>query len=400
MCRALHLPAVSVLWDQTSLIPLLKCLPPGIWKPPADDLEQTLETPKTRVQFRWVPQPSDWTRPFFYAGHVKSLVEDGKLPTHLTSVVYAYLSFALSDSSPLFPNLRRITWRTDDALFAFLRILFGDKDAVYRTRHAGIPAFAVFEPLAKGILAFGPTFSGTVNAAICSWGQLEVLGWSILDSASLRHLARLPSLRVLRLQSLPTQALLEEIDTGGTRPCFSALRELHARAEALEDLAGPILTEDWEALTTSLACISSNTLTHLSLTEEFTLEDSTPGGIESLVKAEHLRPLLSFAALEELTFISGVAVDLDNAFVAKMAMAWPYLRKLDISPVYQPPTYKPRVTTAGLLPLAQHCLSLTTLGLPFDASEAETADNKKPGGGIVSLSLTHLYVTAARAQEH
>ncbi|KAJ7031026.1 hypothetical protein C8F04DRAFT_1364954 [Mycena alexandri] len=386
-CQAFQPPALAVLWEkQTNLMRLLKCMPSDAW-----ELKTTQIASSTAVNFLRPITPSDWTRVLFYANYVKSFVQEGGEP--VTKEVYATLILSLP-TYPLFPNLRHLTWKTQDNVFPYFRILVGNKlRSIVLNMHGSDAA---------------------IYSAICSLNHLERLKLTSLDLPSLLHLARLPNLSSLHLYTFPHDlATVSGFRTRieNTGPVFGPLRELTTFSDSVRhvtwfldaidpdaldkidlEIESPIVIEDWQTLNTSLAQGSSKTLTKVTLREMFSFDLDIPDRLEYMIPTECIQPLLSCAHLTEVTVLAGHGIHLDDAFLQLMALAWPQLQKLDLSPRCQSAHYVPQVTLAGLIPLAQHCPGLVSLALVMNATVADPHSKEKPGGGITNGALTDLEV--------
>ncbi|KAJ7782571.1 hypothetical protein DFH07DRAFT_791174 [Mycena maculata] len=417
-CQAFQAPAFSVLWrDQSDLMQLLKCLPSDLWELEVeDDFGPTL-------RFRRSIIASDWTRVLFYAVYVKSLIENGQLP--VTAEIYATLSVSLP-KYPLFPNLRHLTWSTRDDVFPYIRILVGDKlksivlsmQGSKTIRSSLLLSLTTSHPTLTHVefvtVNNPPMIIQAIHSAICSWNHLEKLRSNTLDLPSMLHLARLPNLKSLRLDHFPSYSTTTkelEARVASTGPAFAPLREFIVYSDPILDITSfldviepdaldkiqlsieaPTVTEDWQTLNASLACKSSKTLTELSLRENFSYDHEIPDSLERMLTTDSLRPLLSFANLVEVAVVAGHGIDLDDAFLEEMALAWPQLQKLDLSPGCQSARYVPQITLAGLIPLAQHCPSLASLALVMNATDVDPFVKEKPGRGITNRSLVDLNV--------
>ncbi|KAJ7622703.1 hypothetical protein B0H17DRAFT_1289823 [Mycena rosella] len=383
-CQALQPPALSVLWrDQSDLMPLLKCLPSDLW-----ELEEVENRP-TRLRFRRAIAPSDWTRVIFYAVYVKSFVESGLWPE-----IYAALSLSLP-KSPLFPNIRHLTWRTGDDVFPYIRLLVGDKlRSIVVSMHGSeairaslLPSLTTFHPKLTHVefdtlIADRPMIYDAIYSAICSWNHLEKLKFGALNLPAMLHLARLPNLKYLQLSRFPSDsATIREFQAkvASTGAIFAALRELYAPRVFHLSIEVPTVTEDWQTLNTVLARKSSRTLTRLSLNEEFSHSHDFIDALERMLTTESIQPLLSCPNLVELSVGTAYGIDLDDAFLKQLALALPRLQKLDLSPGCQSARYVPQVTLGGLVPLAQHCPNLAVLAIVMTPPTSIRTRKKSPG---------------------
>jgi hypothetical protein len=90
-----------------------------------------------------------------------------------------------------------------------------------------------------------------------------------------------------------------------------------------------------------------------------------------MLPVDWFHPLLSCANLTEVVILTANGIDIDDAFLKRMATAWLQLQTLDLLAGCQVAAYASRATLAGLLPLAQHCPRLESLALALDATHAD-----------------------------
>ncbi|KAJ7131623.1 hypothetical protein C8R46DRAFT_658505 [Mycena filopes] len=433
-CQAFQPPALALLWEkQTDFLRLLKCMPSDVW-----ELE-TINKPGppfrayTKVKFLRPVMPSDWTRVIFYAAYVKSFAHEGPtqppghpmVPEAVTWEVYATLCVSLP-TQPLFPNLRHLTWKTQDDVFPYFRMLAGKRlrsiivntHGSHVVRASLLPALTTFHPKLTH-LEFDHIHhlpeSMVVQAiytAIRSLNHLETLKSLDLDLPSLLHVAQLPNLGSLHLQVFPDLAIVNEFVAQAVNmgPVFGPLRELTTYTHSTKHIIGfldaidpdalekidvgiqaPVAIHDWAALITTMAHKASETLTKVSLKEG---DDNTDieGGLALTLPTDCLQPLLACSNLTEVTVTAVHCIDIDDAFIKLLALAWPRLEKLDLSPRHQSEHYEPKLTLAGLIPLAQYCQSLASLAIVMDATVADAYARDKPGGGITNLALVAMEV--------
>ncbi|KAJ7796611.1 hypothetical protein B0H14DRAFT_72060 [Mycena olivaceomarginata] len=217
----------------------------------------------------------------------------------------------------------------------------------------------------------------------------------------LLHLGGLPNLHGLHIQHfLDLHVKFRAVASSGRM--FAALCELVFFSEAINSITSPsdaidsnaldkieltfdtldLTTQDWfvqpladessSAIKTRSSLIpslaqKSKTLTKLYLRERISFHD-TPDALDRMLPVDWFHPLLSCANLTEVVILTANGIDIDDAFLKRMATAWPQLRTLDLSPGCQSAGYAPRTMLAGLLPLAQRCPRLESLALVLDAS--------------------------------
>nr|VWP00917.1 Putative lanosterol 14-alpha-demethylase (EC [Ganoderma boninense] len=224
-------------------------------------------------------------------------------------------------------------------------------------------------------------------AAILSWNHL----WSLqalttpLEANALKHLAFLPSLRLLKANiHLPASALDDAlIVQHSTSQSFPALRELVIHADRLETctriveaIHSPTL-DDVTALAHDRAPPSAIARLCTALSQHTSLKNLVFGpGLGSrgpasplrrVFKApssssapdppaalapDDLRPLFSLRALERIVLDGTCYASLDDRAVAELAQAWPHLSTAKLCPGASSRPFATRVTLAGLAPLA------------------------------------------------
>ncbi|KAK6996956.1 hypothetical protein R3P38DRAFT_3068816 [Favolaschia claudopus] len=415
-CRALQSPALTVLWEtQSELTNLLSCLPSDVWEThPSLPYHHSFS-------FRRPIVPSDLPRLLFYAARVKNLYV--QRPNSISWSIYAALSLALPEY-PLLPNLRHLSWRPTEDACSHIRMLVGQKlrsiildlDGTELVRRQILPYLAAFHPDLTDIHIY-PMFSNSsatlesVYSTIRSMKYLRDLYVATVDSSTLLHLAQLPHLSHLRLNVFPQlhDDFFIRIATIG--PVFCALRQLTTYSESIvsfcrliEMIDADVLTElelgfnstvkpqDWQALSTTIAQRFSKTINQLDIQERCSPEDEIPDRVDLMIPKEAFQPLLACGHLEGVDIQTLHGILIDNDFVKKVAEAWPRLRNLALAPMAQPAQYKPSVTLAGLVPLAEHCRYLERLIIIVDATGLDPHAREKPGGGISSESLLELYV--------
>ncbi len=423
--------ALDTLWNiQSSLIPLVKCFPQDVWTERRDEdgfrvvVRSGLHFANNHLMISLFqslvaePKPEDWTRVKLYAARIRdislsaSALNSQRLEGKLAGDAFVTLKKSLG-SEPFLPNLHSFAWEqtpgeeahalasfqlmlsphassmnvkinkwSDDSAQAIATALdeYGEKavqlrsiTVLYTNPNWKCP------PIEKAVLALGFR-QQNLQALMCTWQ----------NKMSLETITQLSKLNTLQKVSIKadaektTQLLGVARSTSGT--FFSSLRLLslhsdtlalceewlHAiRSSALDSLTcivdEPPTTAELHGFLTRLAASShrlhSGKLAQLRLVSRKAAP--RPSSLHHVTPAT-LEPLLPLA-LTALQLEPGCPVDVDDAFLERAARAWPRLRTLELAAELRRYTGAPRVTLAGLLPLAQHCPDLSTLGLPFVA---------------------------------
>ncbi|KAJ7794876.1 hypothetical protein B0H14DRAFT_3556183 [Mycena olivaceomarginata] len=409
-CQTFQPPALAVLWEtQFGLMQLLKCMPSDLWEVvPAHNGTQAIWNIQRPIV------PADLTRMLFYAEYVRTFIQEDHQSTKLDP--YAALSIVLP-ASPLFPNLRHLTWQVPDDVFPYFRMLAGSKLrsiildlwGSQVVRSTLFPYLTAFYPnLTRVAIEFGtvdaPIVKEAAYSALRSLNRLERVKINCLDGPTLLHLTGLPNLDRLHIHYFP------DLHLDFRPPVFTALRQFIAYCESMKlitnffnalesdtldkielTVESTAVAEEWPVLT-SLLARKSKTLTKLYPPQRFSYDHEIPDVLELMLPADSFQPLLSCVNLTEVHIVIGHGIDIDNAFLKQMAQAWPQLRTLDLSPGCQSARYEPRDTLAGLIPLAQHCSHLETLALVLDATSIDPYTKEKPGAGVRNLTLLELDV--------
>ncbi|KAK7001346.1 hypothetical protein R3P38DRAFT_3048630 [Favolaschia claudopus] len=422
-CQSFQLPALAVLWaTQKQLTSLLKCLP-------SDALEEAQETvgatTNTVIRFRRPITSSDLSRLVLHAEKVKNLYIEKPHSVHWT--VYVALSFALP-ALPLFPNLRHLTWKPPEEAYSHIRMFVGQKlrsvtldpELPQLFGFHLLPYLRDFHPdllcVEIGPIYFvqDPSWKEAMYSAIRGMNRLQDLKLPSLDGPTMLHLAQLPHLSHLEVSSFPQLPDDIQAQLAAAGPAFTSLHKfttfsdspasisnflsMDAVADALTELILGFASdsyakpEEWQTLSTIIARKSSQTLQGLAFTERFVYEDDAPDDPSRMIRQESFHPLLACPNLTAVILQIGYGITIDDDFIRKISEAWPRLQILNISPKFHCSQYVPRTTLPGLIPLAQHCRSLTSLTITLDATALDPHAKGKPGNGISSESLCELNV--------
>ncbi|KAK6996961.1 hypothetical protein R3P38DRAFT_3068838 [Favolaschia claudopus] len=426
-CQTFQPPALAVLWEtQSELTNLLKCLPSDAW--------ETYQSPPNSYivgfRFRRPIAASDLTRLLFYAEKVKTLFIEHQVSFSWS--VYAALSLALP-VYPLLPNLRHLTiltWQPTEHAAPHIRMLVGHKlrSLVFNLQGGPelvpghiLPYLTAFHPELTS-LHINPVVFGTQSTTaitesmyltIRSMKHLQDLNVGTLDGPTISYLATLPHFHSLEVGIFPE--LLNDYKTklAATEPAFPALRQFTTVSRSfpsicsfMEMIGSDVFTEltlsfdsepsiethSWQIFDTLISQRFSKSLKKFIIDEHNSFEHDIPDSLDRMIPKDAFHPLLACSHLEDVVIQTMHGILIDNDFVEKIAVAWPQLRQLNLSPMGQSVEYIPSVTMTGLVPLAEHCRYLTSLTIVFDATVLDAHAKEKPGAGIHSESLVELDV--------
>ncbi|KAI0770042.1 hypothetical protein C8Q74DRAFT_1369268 [Fomes fomentarius] len=384
--KCFHDIALDTLWQtQASLVPLVKCFPDEL-------LTETREEDGTRkLSFVKDPERADWTSVKMYAERIRIIRPD---PFYYASY-YGVLQLAGSayltlkrciDTDTLLPNLRSLEWaytlNSEPDTVASLPLMLNPKvssmdivlgnltdqyateiaDAITsleeNTGNIRVVA-AACPPIEEAVLALvsiranretsreiltkdrGGHFFPSLQTFTLYTDSLSICaGW--LDA--IRH-TWLSSLTFSVSQAPPASALRKFFVKLTEHPAHGSLRKLHFVSTA--------------------PCLRGQSQNHI-------------------VSPETLSPLLQLN-LTVLKLEPGGPIDIDDEYVVRMARAWPDLRILELNAEWRRHPV-PRVTLAGLVPLAQQCPDVTALAMPIStdttAFREEYKAGRRPTGGV------------------
>ncbi|KAJ6483516.1 hypothetical protein C8R47DRAFT_1132468 [Mycena vitilis] len=423
-CKAFSSPALDLLWrNQRSLLPLLRCMPDGVWD--KDDSE-CLRRPIV---------PTDWERPLAYSHRVKSFKYEDEIWGH--SLEFFETLRLCFPGEHLFPNLESLEWvaSSEPASIIYAHLFLGSHLTLLTlgylasaahlsflsTITARCPLLTEVEIVFTDEMQLSGQFQ-SLSLLVRSLSRLEKLIVPSLDRAALDHLAQLPAFESLTLTNqvltsapVPTNpstdhpfATLESLDiTGTTVEALIAIIPLLTHAP-MNDLVATFPTLPASHLISQfyadLATRCSHTHASLSVLRlgRQTHVDNIPDATQSAVNVVNgalLRPLFVFSNLTFVTLSAPVGFDIDDALIADMARSWPNIEALELHASDFAPVPS-RLTLSSLQLLARHCPCLRTLHLCLDAStvpdwEAFKADKKKKkkGGRVRQNVLVSLYMS-------
>lgn len=372
------------------------------------------------------PEPADWTRVKMYAERIRSIRPDPcSYPSYygvLQLAGSAYLTLKRCiDTDPLLPNLRSLEWahtlNSEPDIVASLLLMFNPKvssmDIVlgnltdqYATEIADAlnsledntssirVVSASCPPIEEAVLALGLR-QQHLQDFHCTWEKEMML-------STVSHLSVMNGLQQVSIRAnRETSHEILTKDRGGH--FFPSLQAFTLYTDSLSICAGWLdaICHTWLS---SLAFSVSQAPPASALRKFFVKLTKHPahGSLRKLhfsstapssrgqsqshvVSPETLSPLLQLN-LTVLKLEPGGPIDIDDDYVVRMARAWPDLRILELNAEWRRYHPVPRVTLAGLIPLAQHCPDVTALAMPIStdvtAFREEYEAGRRPTGGV------------------
>jgi hypothetical protein len=358
-----------------------------------------------------------------HAKRVKIFSEPAVSSPHLGYQEYQAL---LMSAGPrvLLPNLKELNWyQSDDTIFPFIQLFLAPN--IIDLGLTGSPlirltllaSLNVLYPslthlkLGYSLRSFdgdAERYKEAISAAICGWRELKYLSTYALSSNGLRHAAMLPNLEMLYLFGVK-DAHPPGLPLPGNTSAFQALSYLNIYCDKLTFCTGivqamsngilkkvtsvyevPATSLEWKELLTALDEHCGHTsLLEINASSSHYLSISVNQAPEFIIRATHLKPLLSFQRLTDVVLHPCGFFDLDDTDVQSIAMAWPDIRRLHLGGKLEGPE-RPRATLSGLTAFAEHCKRLCNLTIAVDATVIPIL---KPGPKISSESLTGLHVS-------
>ncbi|KAJ7733953.1 hypothetical protein B0H16DRAFT_1892637 [Mycena metata] len=389
-------PALNALWSyQGTIVNLLRVMR-GAWliteKWDAGCEEQDVAITQLRPL-----TASDRDRFLFYARRVKSfsLDDEGFLkPPQI------YDSLGECIHAPcILPHLQRLDWSpANDELVKHVQ-LFLSPAITHLTANiissSEIPMLNMFTLGCPNVTHLTVWADGETPQAIlpisklvCALPRLQFLDVPGLDARALVHIARLPTIRHLRLTAdvAPLPSLMPLTESPDHFPALTHLEHYspYCTPALLQTMLQCPLTEFkfWShiAATNSVVAAFISTLSHHCehrslqyLCLQIKANPSSPlidtNELESyLVGEEILKPLFSFGNLVSVQLEYAVGFDIDDGVIRNMARAWPRLEALVLP--HHHPYHLPliRVTLGGVHSLADYCPLLEELTISFDAT--------------------------------
>ncbi|KAJ7128819.1 hypothetical protein C8R43DRAFT_897087 [Mycena crocata] len=383
-CRTFSEPALDLLWEtQQDIIPLLKCFPPHIWTLSDHNFASTLLFPIGA---------EDWDRVLAYSRRVKRLhISEDAVSLDVMQAIVACLP---TDS--LTPNVRTLDWYPGPALFHYLRFFIGPHlkslslDLEGPVSHlSALQHLASTCPLLTDVTLCdvypedvpSEVVIASTSSFVFQLHHLQRLSVDALDESACRYLAKLRGFQSLHIKQLEKRLLPEAPDT---QPSFSSLRKLSLTGPRLTPINNFVAALRDSPLTTlrisaydgvtegQMQSLSSSVARNCSppylKTIRFYFVEKHDPQPPQIITSTALQPLLRFPNLTDVvvTLPKSGSFQLDDAFAAGMAIAWPQLVNLSLGGC--DPAAPQSVTIMALFSFARHCPQLLRLCLAFDAT--------------------------------
>ncbi|EDR12544.1 uncharacterized protein LACBIDRAFT_323866 [Laccaria bicolor S238N-H82] len=340
------------------------------------------------------------------------------------------LSMATLHMRPLLPNLEDLSWyhaylpkEVEWSMFQCIYLFSSPKLTTLSITLCNIFDSACPSSILSGLINSCPALKNLtflfrcsnsdegnrrgISSVICQWNWLQSLTVINLTQEALEHLATIPSLRTLSLDSLEDLTrsddqhlpIITRNPTGG----YPALRSLSISCRTMdaaiafvqllssspiEDLeiqvVGFCYPRQWRELFSTI----SRHIYHPSL-NELTLQGSGNAldPTEALYSDIGLEALTVFTNLEVVDIQPTFGIQFTGDTVNRLADAWPKIRSLELGNTY-PSSRSPIIQTEDLIPFAQRCPKLEYLGIVFDAQNTKLRSSP----GLFNNTLTTLSV--------
>ncbi|GBE84850.1 hypothetical protein SCP_0700300 [Sparassis crispa] len=392
--------------------------------------------------------PSDFSRFVLYASRIRRLGGDRWEPSLRPLRPYrvsAGVYYALKDyrpSSPLIPNLEYLGWSgmqsRDPEVFRCLHMFYGSKLRTVKLKGPVVQAEEQAHAALRGLARICPQIEELqVNIGlyarfaladvICGLHNLTRLCCedTAISLQPMMHLAALPALQIL---SINVSAISDPIQLSSTlddgpQGKFVALRRLYISAWSVpiltaflnsirsskmielttvaQEATSPEVAEEFFTAL-SLHC-SSKQIRLLSFTFNVKQADQADQADqpECALTNRTFLPLLALPRVRKLVIDVNCSLHLDNDFLASMSHAWPFLWKFEFGLVRPWVQRSPQATLAGLVPLAQNCKHLLSIGMALDTRLRRRGFDleRRPGLGVCSASLQDIHVGGSMVED-
>ncbi|KAH9945516.1 hypothetical protein B0H21DRAFT_744747 [Amylocystis lapponica] len=424
-CRALHGTVKCILWRRLrSLGPLIRCMPHHISTATPDNEDDST----VYIDLVQPPEPEHWERFKYYAGHVKSLdfgYCNGMWYLH-DEKTFSRLALHRPPTTFLLPNLQWLKWLGRGDAYEYV-VLFLVPTLKFLSLGAP-PSASAFLPVLRIIGGRCPHLQTlSINYQPVA-NDSRFVPISPADIYSLQHLRTfitnywMTADAVMQLATLPylesaTVFLLADDEprsflSTNTTILFPAMQDvsitfsrlsastvfvldLFQRAPLKSLFARSLEIPRTNVLHNHIAAISRRAcganISRLTLSLPSKSEVLLPGAIAgatlgSIISIATLRLLFSMTNLRVLTVsVESLGFDLDDSDLATIAAALPKLDTLHLRSDFHTDRV-PLITLAGLVPLFQHCRSLSSLTLAVDArGEIALPGTPTAGGGAWQL---------------
>ncbi|KAF6748338.1 hypothetical protein DFP72DRAFT_916445 [Ephemerocybe angulata] len=444
--RSFLKPGLDVVWRNiSSFKPFLACLPVGLWKAKRHDLHPymkpniaDLERPLVlkdleRYLGYYAPRirefdVSKWERKgdpilsvaFFQALQLVTLGKPGALAPHLT----AFKWMGLPDLLPPFGGEESQKFLSFRSLFLGTSVLFASLDLQIQIEISS--TYAVTKTLTRVRELFLDEYLGDridlvddfIAASISSWTNLETLHLSYVSNGGIAHLASLPRLKTLNIESCRTLPSYSP----GTYPepsnipvkVFPALEEAFIATGSIERAIG--FVQQLAPMDTALRKLRLHTLLEASYADAQNLLRTIEihcnrNALEAIVWGEGSNRILDDGCYEEGTSVDlDDMLDIDGLFefhklthlemrvkklvrltpeqAMQMSRSFPNMTHLQLSWDSFYNSFPPLIDHTHLLAILRGCPALATLKVRFDATRISGLESN-PG---FTSRVTQLHV--------
>ena len=352
---------------------------------------------------------SDLTRLPSYAQRIRKLHVGTK--SFVDVEVLQALSMVTLHMRPLLPNLEDLSWSyehiTKEVEWSMLQCIYlffspkltTSSIIVHNTFDSACPpcilsgllnSCPALNELTFLFRSFNSKNRSDISSVICQWNWLQSLTVFDLTQVALEHLATIPSLRALSLDSLKdvTRTYNQHLPIVTRNPTsgYPALQSLSISCRTMDaaiafvQLLSSSPVEDLEIQVVDLCyprqwrelfSTISRHIYHPSL-EELTLRESGDALdlLEALYSDIGLEALTVFTNLRVAHIQPTFGIQLTSDTVNRLADAWPKISQLELGNTY-PSSRSPIIKTEDLISFAQRCPELEYLGIVFDAQNTQ-----------------------------
>ncbi|KAJ7144099.1 hypothetical protein C8R44DRAFT_725086 [Mycena epipterygia] len=424
-CTTFHGHTLDVLWSSSTLINLLRCMPPDLWSM-ADAKRMTTKRLHRPVRV------TDWERVRVYASRVKRLFSDSR--DCGLSEVFPTISLCLPGD--LLQTLQSLYWRHSEEDFHYIHLFLRPSITTIFFEPSSALALSLISALApkcpklKKNVTITSSYSAddarapktrAVSLFVRELKCVESISVNVLDTEALEQIRRFPSLTSLQLRALPaaftffstadTQSfvslrslILDCLDIVPTTRFLGGLSQipLVSFSVSFPDYYTAALAHTF--YTTLPTAFSPSYLTNLCL-------DTDPQDINMadaanyLIHRDSVRLLTCFVNLTHLYISSPVGMDLNDATISDLARAWPRIESLSLSS-HRYISLRPGVTLECLLSLATNCPRLARLTMTFDGTVVPAPNRNRVSQHQLdsidvdrAISLGHLSEPATEREE-
>ncbi|KAJ7609867.1 hypothetical protein FB45DRAFT_1066435 [Roridomyces roridus] len=414
-CRAWSEPALDVLWQaQTSLLPLIRCLPSRILS------EESVGKSREMLHLKSAITPADWSRVQKYNRRVMSLTLES---AELDADFFRAIEVSLPDAF-LLPNLQSLVWLIeDDGFFPYSRLFLPPKlSRIHLVLQECPRDLSLLSTLGRLLprltninidVPVSAASIGVISDVVRAWNLIKQLSVVSLDAMALAHVASLPHLQDLRMQRYIPPPTAIVLPSGS----FPALRHLAIVTDTLQSafsLVSRISSTQLHSVSISTLRASPSVVWERALEvlprlpfsrslKSLSVEESCPTAPSAIdcpskyiLTSQGILPLLRLASISTLRISPFFGAQLDDAALHQLAVALPLLESIDLSPgTAASPSSPPRATPRALLFLAEHCPFLREVQLPLTASPSNIPSFERPRRSLPPHSLAYLDVGAS-----